>query len=158
MYMIFLPSKAYYNIPNMLQKTLFRNSACLAGKTSSFHNQCSLYYPSTASMKSPCKNIDDKDILSPRSSGNVQSCTDDHIASLDKPSYEGSEPDPNAARGKATEQSSEVHDPLEFSDANQDMSKPRGDDGSHLDVAPEKNAQDIRRSSYMGSRERQRRA
>lgn len=141
----------------MLQKPILRRAACLVVQASpskpNYYYQC---FHSTASIMAQDRSTKDKDVLSPRSSEHVKSCTDDYVASLDRASYGRREPAPDAARGKATEQSDEIHDPLEFSGANQGLSKPRCQDGSHLDGAPQKDAHSIRQPSYMSSRRRQR--
>lgn len=103
------------------------------------YNRARIFH-TTAATRAPYKDSQEKDSLSPRSSEHVKSAKDDDIARLDKTAYGPSDSSPEAARGRANDESEENDDPLEFSGANQELSKPRGDERSNLDRAPGKDA------------------
>ncbi|KAJ2979922.1 hypothetical protein NQ176_g2956 [Zarea fungicola] len=97
-------------------------------------------FHAAAASSAPYKDSQDKDSLSPRSSEHVKSAKDDDIARLDKTAYKPSDASPETARSRANDESARDDDPLEFSGANQELSKPRGDERSNLDRAPGKDA------------------
>ncbi|ATY64874.1 hypothetical protein A9K55_005202 [Cordyceps militaris] len=99
----------------------------------------------TAPASAPRK--PDTDSPPPRTSDTAQSRPDpeEEAARLDKTAYTpGGDTGPEAARHRAQRETSGADDPLEFTGANHELSKPRGDEGSRRDAAPGK---DGRRSS-----------
>lgn len=101
----------------------------------------------TSRAGAPYKKTQDKDSLSPQSAENVKSARDDDIAGLEKTAYKPGEPGPEAARRQAQDETKQKGDPLEFSGANQELSKPRGDEKSQLDRASGKDANGTAQSS-----------
>jgi hypothetical protein len=93
-------------------------------------------YHATPISRLPYKDSQDKDSLSPRSSEHVKSTTDDGAAQLDKAAYKPGEASPEEALNESSDSANQRDNPLDFSGANQELSKPRGDEKSSNDIGP----------------------
>lgn len=89
--------------------------------------QATRLYTTTPAARLPYKNAQDKDSLNPRSTENTVSGRDDDAAALDDAAYNRNKTRPETAARTADAESKDGN-PLNASGANQELSKPQGDE------------------------------
>lgn len=84
-------------------------------------------YRASPPTRHPYKDAQDRDSLKPRSAEQLKSGRDDDAAAAAKTAFRKGRNSPEEARDAASTE--EGGDPLEVSGANQELSKPQGDEG-----------------------------
>lgn len=95
------------------------------------------FFRSITTSNSPYKDAQDKDSLKPRSTQNTVSGRDDDLVDHPKAAFKQSQNAPETEREAAGENAN--GNPLEASGANQDLSKPQGDEKTNLGYGAGKN-------------------